>query len=215
LEELVKLGMVALVAGLGAYFGSYLKAKGENLATHEDIGKVLDQVRAVTTTTKEIEAKISSSVWDRQKRWELKRDVLFEAAKRLSEIENALNSLNAVLQVELANPKQTEQEVWCKERSERLTRWSAASAAFDETRMLVGVVCGAEARESFDRYGTFSNVIARAILQNNGDIYGQSQKELIKRAFTINKTMRKELGIDIPDDLKTPSTPLLPPRNEV
>jgi len=46
-------------AGIGAYLGAYLKKKGENLATHEDIGKLLDQVRAVTTITKEIEAKIS------------------------------------------------------------------------------------------------------------------------------------------------------------
>jgi len=45
-------------AGIGAYLGAYLKKKGENLATHEDIGKLLDQVRAVTTITKEIEAKI-------------------------------------------------------------------------------------------------------------------------------------------------------------
>ena len=37
---------------------------------------------------------------------------------------------------------------------------SAASAAFDETRMLVGVVCEKESRESFDSYGTFSNLIA-------------------------------------------------------
>jgi hypothetical protein len=49
-----------LCAGVGAYFGGYLKKKGVNLATHEDIDKVLDQVRAVTTTTKEIEAKISN-----------------------------------------------------------------------------------------------------------------------------------------------------------
>ena len=45
-------------AGVGAYLGSYLKKKGENLATHEDIEIVLDQVRKVTQTTKEIEAKI-------------------------------------------------------------------------------------------------------------------------------------------------------------
>jgi hypothetical protein len=27
-------------AGVGAYFGGYLKTKGENLATHEDIDKL-------------------------------------------------------------------------------------------------------------------------------------------------------------------------------
>lgn len=39
--------ITALMAGFGAYFGSYFKKKGENLATHEDIGKLVDQVRYV------------------------------------------------------------------------------------------------------------------------------------------------------------------------
>jgi hypothetical protein len=49
-----------LSGGTGAYLGSYLKKKGENLATHEDINKLVDQVSAVTTATKQIETKISS-----------------------------------------------------------------------------------------------------------------------------------------------------------
>jgi hypothetical protein len=57
--------IAALFAGFGAYFGSYFRKKGENLATHEDISKLVDQVSAVTKATKEIEAKISSDVWDR------------------------------------------------------------------------------------------------------------------------------------------------------
>jgi hypothetical protein len=40
-------------------------------------------------------------VWDRQKRWELKREVLFEAMRRVADIDEVLNTLNAILQVEL------------------------------------------------------------------------------------------------------------------
>lgn len=38
--------------GISAYFGAYLKRKGENLATHEDINKVLVEVRATPQATK-------------------------------------------------------------------------------------------------------------------------------------------------------------------
>jgi predicted alpha/beta-fold hydrolase len=55
----------------GSYLGAYFKKKGENLATHEDIDKLVEQVGAVTKTTKEIEAKISDEVWDRQRKREL------------------------------------------------------------------------------------------------------------------------------------------------
>ena len=71
------------------------KKKGENLATHEDIEKLKEQVRVVTTTTKEIEAKISTEVWDRQRRWEMKREVLFEASKSLARVCDALMRINA------------------------------------------------------------------------------------------------------------------------
>jgi hypothetical protein len=87
MEKLFAWGLTTLIgAFIGSYLASYLRKKGENLATHEDLGKLVDQVRAVTTTTKEIEAKISTDVWDRQKRWEMKREVLFEATKRLGAV---------------------------------------------------------------------------------------------------------------------------------
>jgi hypothetical protein len=62
--------VTAVVAGAGAYLGSYLKKKGENLATHEDVDKLVAQVAAVTETTKQIESKISHDVWERQRKWE-------------------------------------------------------------------------------------------------------------------------------------------------
>jgi len=43
-----------------------------------------------TRVTNEIEAKISDEVWDRQKRWELKRDVLFEVARKLAAVDEKL-----------------------------------------------------------------------------------------------------------------------------
>jgi len=49
----------AVGSGVGAYLSSYLKKKGENLATHEDIDKLVKQVSAVTAATKQIEARIA------------------------------------------------------------------------------------------------------------------------------------------------------------
>ena len=37
-----------LLPATGAFFGSDLKKKGENLATHEDIDKLVKQVSAIT-----------------------------------------------------------------------------------------------------------------------------------------------------------------------
>jgi hypothetical protein len=48
MENLLALGLTTLASAfIGSYLASYLKKKGENLATHEDIDKLVDQVRAV------------------------------------------------------------------------------------------------------------------------------------------------------------------------
>ena len=75
-------GLTTLIAaGCGAYFGAYLKKKGENLATHEDLAALVEQMKAVTNATKEIEAKISTDMWHRQNRWEMRKDAILEALR--------------------------------------------------------------------------------------------------------------------------------------
>ncbi len=39
--------VILITAGIGAYFGSYLMKKGENLATHEDIKDITSTVETV------------------------------------------------------------------------------------------------------------------------------------------------------------------------
>ena len=53
-----------------AYFKGYGSKKGENLATHEDIDKLVKQVEAVTKATQDIEASMSTRVWAREVRKE-------------------------------------------------------------------------------------------------------------------------------------------------
>jgi hypothetical protein len=69
-------GVVVAVFGwwLKFYFGPYLTQKAKNLATHEDIQRLVDQVRE----TERIKAEISDSIWDRQARWTYKRDLYIQ-----------------------------------------------------------------------------------------------------------------------------------------
>src|ERR1017187_3205456 len=91
--------ITAVLAGGGAYLGSYLKKKGENWATQEDIDKLVKQVAIVTQTTKEIEAKITNEVWERQRKWDLKREALFEAMKELATVLYTIGRLEAAYRI--------------------------------------------------------------------------------------------------------------------
>jgi hypothetical protein len=91
-----------VVAGLGAYLGAYLRKKGENLATHEDIDKLVSQVTAVTTAAKRIESAISTEVWRRERKAELQLKTA-----------DAINTLTSdYIQNVIADPKYKPSVAW-------------------------------------------------------------------------------------------------------
>jgi hypothetical protein len=192
-----------LGAVLRPYLTGYAAKKGENLATHEDIDKLVDQVKAVTEATKKIEAEISSGVWDKQKRWEMKREVLFEAARKISEIDDAMLSNSVVLKADRAKqkeweartPSMEEQLSWGQTKNERLMRWSKASSEFDVSRAFVLIVCSKGASQAFSELGTYINTLAPQMTQNP-DAYDSGRLELIKKILLAQKAIRKELEVD-------------------
>ena len=185
--------LLAVVVLWSAYFKGYANKKGENLATHEDIEKPEDQVAVVTKTAKEIETKISNEAWDRQKRWELKRDVLFDTVKRISEVDEALLRLNTKVLFE----EQPTNAAWLKFATERKEQWTKARIRFSETKELVRVVCGREIGDSLETFLVFADQIAiRMIRDKDAAIYQNSQIELAGRLLATRVAMRKELGID-------------------
>jgi hypothetical protein len=197
--EVLKFITVVLVSGFGAwagsYFNSYAKTKGENLATHEDIGMLVDQIKAVTQTAKEIEAKISNEVWDRQRRWELKRDTLFTAAQRAAEALEILNSFYAMHTVVAADPK-ADTPYMVTRKGEKMASWSLISAALSESSLLVRIVCGKEVSRVFEEFRTAINNHALALLTIDKDRIEPTRTDSIGTSMKFEIVMRKDLGIE-------------------
>ncbi len=141
-----------LGGGVGAYVGSYLKKKGENLATHEDIDKLVNQVAAVTQATKEIEAQISNAVWERQRKWEARREALFEVTKELGSVEYGLG----ILVLTFSGTKQR-----AEEKTAAGETWNDALEKFKRARVLALLVCGDELKESLDDFEKFMIAIVK------------------------------------------------------
>jgi hypothetical protein len=188
---------------IGSYVRPYLAKKGENLATHEDISKLIDQVKAVTEATKKIETEMSIGVWDKQKRWDMKREVLFEAARRLSEVEDAMLSYGSAMKLDRAKqrdwataPPSIAEKVPVQQAvAESATKWSKASAALDETRLFVGIVCGKDTREAFEDLRKFVSTLAVQIAKVP-DAYQTSRPDLLKKVAAARDSIRKELEVD-------------------
>ena len=185
-------GVLSLVGGWGgAYLGSYVRKKGENLATHEDIGKLVDQVRAVTQTTKEIEAKISSDVWNGQKRWEMKREVLFDVAKSIVELGDGLVSLDSLLRMDDPDGDQ-----WVEAKRKAIVGWNDALKRFEEVRILVAVVCSTETILELDKFAVFVSNLGVKLVGKDARVYRESSEELTLCLLRARFAIRKELGVD-------------------
>jgi|ERR1022692_791970 hypothetical protein len=182
MELYMGLAITTVVGSWAASFlGAYLKKKGENLATHEDINKLVDQVSAVTTATKEIESKITSDVWDRQKRWELKREVLFETTKRIAIARSALTHLCAVYTTEKAS-KEKGQPERLEKRIEVGAEWTEAANELDQATSLVALACGPEVQKAVHAFAIFAGDLAEEITQGRPEAFTTSTKELVSKA---------------------------------
>jgi hypothetical protein len=180
-------------AWVGPYLGGYARKMSEIHAMHDGIDKLTKQVAAVTTTTEQIKAEISDAAWNRQKRWELKREVLFEAVKRIAEIDEALVSLNAPMQVE-----HKPDDVWWHETvAERRDKWMRAAAGSDAANALVAVVCEPATLSEFLNVRQAHTVVALAILeQNDAEIFTKRKGDFNILRSAVRAAVQKELGID-------------------
>jgi hypothetical protein len=134
------IGVMSLLGGwIGSFLGAYLKKKGENLATHEDVDKLMEQMKAITQATKTIESNISDKSGDRQRHWELKRDAVFAIMQALGKADETLHFVSVAI-VEGRKAKDPN-----KFREAKLEAWAKFYGAiddFDQKRALALIVCG-------------------------------------------------------------------------
>jgi hypothetical protein len=140
MEHLGWILLAAIASGFGGYFGSYLKKKGENLATHEDLDKLVKQVEATTEATKRIEATISNEVWDRQRQWEMKRDAVVGVIQSLCATEDALMTACVFYELLTENSTQPHKEAYEK----ALLDWKEKMTVFESKRTIARLMCSDE-----------------------------------------------------------------------
>src|ERR1035441_6475021 len=185
-------------AGGGAYLGAYLKKKGENLATHEDLDKLVVQMAAVTKTTKQIEAQISNDLWDRQKRWELKRDAFFETMRELGTVESSIVKLSAVQEsgtVMVGDIAVSSHQVWKDALNRSLEAYHVAYFSFNRAKRLGELVCEVAVAERF--HETTSIITKLGMDASDGPVPNRILRlvEMGKALEALTEAIREELGL--------------------
>jgi len=185
----------ACLVGVAIYLSSYLKKKAENLATREEFRELEKQTAALTRITTKIETEVKAELWDRQKRWELKREVLFELARRVTAVFDILKNLENLLQTQIKNPS-TPGDIWAQKTIEENEKWFKAMSALRESQLFVGITCGKKVVEAVDNYITLTTTIAAKVHKKDSQIFRSSASLLFELQDGIRNALREELGID-------------------
>jgi hypothetical protein len=179
-------------AALAAYFGAYFKRRGEDKAMNDGFKEVLRQARETTDATKRIEARITDEMWDRQKRWEMKRDFIFGAANSVGKMHGQI--------VELDSAYKTERRMNATDREQSdLTarvgkQWTDAMIELGNVMTLSSVVCGDEMAIQFKDFTTAIINHGEAIMSKGEDFVPQRASDYGKQVNTVYQAMKKELA---------------------
>ena len=188
-------GLAALMMFVGILGGgaitSFWKKKAENYATKQDVADL-------TTITKKIEADISSGVWDRQKQWEMKREVIFDMSRKISTVDDALSSMYSTHKY-YRKLAQGGQLVDATEKAQAFSKaslnWGKAADEYDGALALMSIVCSGEVYEALRQFIILTRQLVPEI-KKEPHVYFASSLEIAKQLKRIRELMRKELGVD-------------------
>jgi hypothetical protein len=189
------LGMFLTAVGgfVGGYLGPYWAKSQEIRAIKDNFKELKRQAEATTAATKAIEAKITDDVWDRQQRWQMKRDVFFETTRKIAATKDKLTSLYSIYETDrqglAANTPERQER-----RTKANTEFNDAVEGLDEAALLIDLVSEDELKRAIQEAGLFARRSADKISAGRPDLFLSSVNEFGSLLIALTRAMRKEIG---------------------
>src|ERR1700676_1567457 len=195
MNEFITWGLTTLGgAFIGSFLAGYLKKKAENLATHEDIGKLVDQIRAVTTTTEEIKTQIKSDLWDSQKRWETRREVILESLRSVGRAQSILTDTIASLGRSDDAKTEDDKSAASVLATHLVKRCKRAMQSLNESLTVIALVSGKSVITAFinvsDAFTGPTSAFGKDLQSRN-----QTFLDFVRAVTALQLAVRKELKI--------------------
>lgn len=152
---------------------------------------------AVTHATKEIVAKISNDMWDRQKQWEIKRDALQDVIRTLAAGEAALLWLSSAFRAyEIKKGESTTAEgAALKSKAAAAATWDKVSADLDRVGLMAALVSDIHVTAGIADASKAMKDTARAIFHKDVAHYPQTARQREEKIDRVLLAIRNELGI--------------------
>ena len=185
----------------GAAVGAYFKRRAENLATHDDLDKLVEQMAAVTQTTENIKAAISDDVWDRQRQWELRHDAILEAIRAHADLESALVNLNSCLSGYLSQPENMLTDKTNTQVSEACQRFRDSRNSFMRAYHIANLAVGGQFSKDLSAYFLLSGGVSNDMTDKKSFLDSAKSKALALSGNNVILSARQALGIKDAGDI--------------
>jgi hypothetical protein len=192
--ENLLVGALIFIVGLfgSSFLPSYMKKKGENLATKEDIQNLAAQTALLTQTTKDIEAQISDKVWNKQRQWEMKRNTLVSAVQALGRADAGLLRLATAYTL----ARRDGEEAWAQKIGETKLEWNDLINIYDEKWFAAELVCNKELAAAMRAAAVEIRLTAQKMFSEKVDDYIALGKPIHEKIGKVRELVRSELGIE-------------------
>lgn len=190
--DFASMAITAAIAGGAAFLGSYLKKKGESLATKEDIEDLRKQTAILTQTTEGIKARISIDLWSRQQRWDVQKSALLDTLKELASSEALLFAAVYAFQVTKSNESPEAKE----QRKDANEKYFGAIRAFWRTKLAMEIVCGKEIADQFQDIDRLMAMTARKMKDRDYGGVWKHYEEIQTAKIQLGNLIRKQLEFD-------------------
>jgi hypothetical protein len=171
-QQYVFAGLALVIGLLGGYAASYWKTlggkKGELQAMHEGIDKLLEQVNVVTKRQEEIKADILDAVWEKQTRWTIKKEVLFETLREMGTVQAAYSDLAGACVVSRENKDPDVRQTNAEMTRDSLVGFRTALYRLGAVRTLASVVSSDNVRDTLYRLQILYGELAKKSLLDPG-----------------------------------------------
>jgi len=176
------------------FFVSYSAKKGENLATKEDIAQI-------TKVQEEIKAQISDNVWDRQRQWELRRDVVVDAVRALADLDGAVSEFYVAWSGSTGNLTKEAEAALIDMRIEAVKLFRRCSSSYQRAHTVADVAIGGELSRGISGYFQFALPLVGKMQTDRIHFDKDAQKNLAKWHNAVVLSAREALGIKGAGDL--------------
>jgi methionine salvage enolase-phosphatase E1 len=174
--------------------GSYSAKKGENLATKEDIAEL-------TKIAEGIRAKISDDVWDRQRQWELRRDVVLDSVRALADLDGAVGEFYVACSRPTGNLTKEAEDALKGRRVEAMKLFTRCSSSYQRAHTVADVAIGGKLSKNISGYFQCALPFVGKVQSDRSSVDKNAQKQLTKWHNAVILSAREALGIKEAGDL--------------